>query len=108
MNTNYDKLKNLIQRIRQISFLGRLFGWGSIKEQIIDAASDLQKMESNMEHLEAASSEHKAKALELSKDLEISKTLGITKIEELKTIEAKLPALETRITSLTAELASKA
>jgi len=48
---NIDNLKKLIESIRSISLFQRLFSWGKIRQQLIDAVSDIQKMESSIEYL---------------------------------------------------------
>jgi archaellum component FlaC len=51
MNINIDNLKKLIESIRSISLFQRLFSWGKIRQQLIDAVSDIQKMESSLEQI---------------------------------------------------------
>lgn len=51
MNINIDNLKKLIESIRSISLLQRLFSWGKIRQQLIDGVTDIQKMESTLESL---------------------------------------------------------
>jgi hypothetical protein len=40
----FDHIKRLFESLKEINFLGRLFGWGKIKNQLVDASADLQKM----------------------------------------------------------------
>jgi len=51
MNINIDNLKKLVESIRGISLFQRLFSWGKIRQQLIDAVSDIQKMESSLEQI---------------------------------------------------------
>ena len=51
MSINIDNLKKLIESIRNISLLQRLFSWGKVRQQIIDGVSDIQKMESGIDYL---------------------------------------------------------
>ena len=51
MSINIDNLKKLIESIRNINFFQRLFSWGKVRQQLIDGVSDIQKMESALEHL---------------------------------------------------------
>lgn len=44
MDNNIDNLKNLIDQLKKLGFWGRLFNWGQIKNQLIDASADLQKL----------------------------------------------------------------
>ena len=47
MDNNYDNLKRLFDRLKSIGFWGRIFGWKSIRNLMIDAAGDLQKLQIN-------------------------------------------------------------
>ena len=44
MNVNFDNLKRLLESLKTIGFLERLFSWNRIKLQLIDANGDLQKL----------------------------------------------------------------
>ncbi|MBK5278889.1 MAG: hypothetical protein JJE09_08500 [Bacteroidia bacterium] len=44
MESAYDTLKRFFERLKRIGFFERLFGWGGIKSQMIDAYGDLQKL----------------------------------------------------------------
>ena len=39
---NYDNIKRLFDKLKTIGFFERLFSWGSVKNQLVDAAGDLQ------------------------------------------------------------------
>src|SRR5260370_7560828 len=49
MDTNLDNIKRLFESLKGISFFGRLFSWGKVKNQLVDASADLQKMISKVE-----------------------------------------------------------
>jgi hypothetical protein len=49
MNTNFDRIKKLFESLKEINFFGRLFFWGRVKNQLVDASADLQKMISGVE-----------------------------------------------------------
>jgi len=51
MSINIDNLKKLIESIRNISLLQRLFSLGKVRQQIIDGVSDIQKIESGTDYL---------------------------------------------------------
>jgi len=44
MDANFDSLKRLLERVKSISFFERIFSWGSIKNVLVDASGDLQKL----------------------------------------------------------------
>ncbi|HEV8514795.1 MAG TPA: hypothetical protein VGQ59_16035, partial [Cyclobacteriaceae bacterium] len=47
----FDHIKKLFGSLKEINFFDRLFGWGKIKNQLIDASADLQKFISKTEEL---------------------------------------------------------
>ncbi len=49
MDTNFDSIKRLFENLKGLNFFNRIFGWGTIKNQLIDASGDLQKMMSRLE-----------------------------------------------------------
>ncbi len=49
MNVNFDNLKRLLESLKTIGFLERLFSWNRIKLQLIDANGDLQKLLARVE-----------------------------------------------------------
>jgi diadenosine tetraphosphate (Ap4A) HIT family hydrolase len=51
MGNNGDHLKELIQRLRTVGFWERVFNWRKIKEGLVDAMGDLQRMLSSNEQL---------------------------------------------------------
>ncbi|MEJ0056942.1 MAG: hypothetical protein WDN75_15585 [Bacteroidota bacterium] len=53
MEMNFDRIKVLFESLKNIGFLGRLFQWGEVKNQVIDASGDLQKLISAIETLRA-------------------------------------------------------
>ena len=50
MDTNIDNLKRFLENVRSIGFWGRVFGWRRIKDQLIDAATDLERLLASYEH----------------------------------------------------------
>jgi hypothetical protein len=53
MDLNVDYLRKLFDQLKSISFFERLFGWGNVKSQLIDANGELQRMLSLVETLKA-------------------------------------------------------
>ncbi|NOT74781.1 MAG: hypothetical protein HOP08_07615 [Cyclobacteriaceae bacterium] len=56
MEINFDRIKVLFESLKNIGFLGRLFSWGEVKNQVIDASGDLQKLISTIESLRTENS----------------------------------------------------
>jgi hypothetical protein len=56
MDSSFDHIKRLFESLKSIGFLERLFGWGKIKTQLIDASADLQRLISANENLKSENS----------------------------------------------------
>jgi hypothetical protein len=68
MDTNIDSLKRLIETIKTSSLWTRLFGWRKIRNQLVDASADLQKLISHIEHLSSEISASEEKNYRLTND----------------------------------------
>jgi hypothetical protein len=66
MDFNFDNLKRAIDQLKEVSFFQRLFGWGKIKSQLIDANGDLQRLAAIVENL-------KTENAKLANNLELEK-----------------------------------
>lgn len=53
MDFNIDNLKNAFDQLKNLSLFQRLFGWGKVKSQLIDANGDLQKLISLVENVKS-------------------------------------------------------
>jgi hypothetical protein len=53
MDLNMDYLRKLFDHLKTISFFERIFGWGKVRSQLIDANGELQRMLSLVENLKA-------------------------------------------------------
>jgi len=53
---NFDRIKVLFESLKNVGFFGRLFQWGEVKNQVIDASGDLQKLISTIETLRSENS----------------------------------------------------
>ncbi|MBS1671345.1 MAG: hypothetical protein JST94_07825 [Bacteroidetes bacterium] len=69
MDNNIDGLKKLIEKIKTISFWERLFSWKSVRQQLVEAASDLQKLISNYDNLKELNTKLTSNNSELSAEL---------------------------------------
>ncbi len=49
----YDHLKRAFDTLKSLNFFQRLFGWGKIKSQLIDANGDLQRLFSAIENVKS-------------------------------------------------------
>ncbi len=53
MEFSFDSIKKLFENLKTISFLGRVFQWGSVKSQLIEANGELQRVLSEGQSLKA-------------------------------------------------------
>ena len=53
MDYSLDNLRKLVEKLKTISFFGRLFAWGKIKSLLIDANGDIQKIAPSLENARA-------------------------------------------------------
>ena len=51
METNLDNLKRFIESIKTLGFWQRLFGWGAVRNQLVDASADLHRLIATTESL---------------------------------------------------------
>ena len=107
MDNNYDNLKSFIERIKTINFIERLFLWKNVRQQLINAVADLQKMSSNISFLLETNTELKSSIYGLSKDLDSSKEALVKKINDYDNCQQAIKDKDIKISQLVAEIASK-
>lgn len=107
MDNNFDNLKALFDYIKSMGFFSRLFNWKKVKNMLIDAISDFQKIASNVEHLSDTITELKNLNSGLTKDLEIAKTANINQGNEISNLKSENQDHVGKVNSLTADNASK-
>lgn len=108
MDINIDNLKKLIEQLKSIGFFKRLFGWGSIKQLLVDAAADLQKLITTSDNLKAENSRLEILNSNNSKDLEIARE-NLTKREsEIERFNLAIQDNNSKISQFTADLSASA
>ena len=94
----FDNIKKLFGSLKEINFFGRLFGWGKIKNQLIDASADLQKFISKTEELS-----QNANALSIeratSKNLNEAVVRLNTEVQVLKESNKQIESLQKDLTT---------
>ncbi len=103
---NFDNLKRLFDNLKTIGFFGRLFSWGSIKTQLVDAASDLQKLLSNSESLNKDLLKANSAVSDLTKDVQTFRDQSVQKGTEVDKLNEKLSEGTTKITTLSGDISS--
>jgi hypothetical protein len=106
MDSNLDNLKRLIDSLKNIGFWGRLFGWKKIRNQLVDASADLQKLISNNDVLREEVTKYEAKINSLNKDLQLSSESIIKKDSEMEKLNSKLFEINNKVSSFTADLSA--
>jgi hypothetical protein len=107
MDSNIDNLKSMLERIRTISFFGRLFRWKKIKEKLIEAFVDLQKLIASADSFNDKILELKSANSDLAKDNEMSKSTQISQSVELSSQRIALLEQSDKINNLNSLLSSK-
>ena len=79
MDNNYDSLKKLFENLKNIGFWGRNFRWKQIKNMVIEAAGDLQRLQMNNENLIAENTQLGNSNSGFIKDLQLAKDDAIRK-----------------------------
>ncbi len=100
MEGNFDSIKRLFDNLKRIGFLERIFGWSQIKNQLIDASADLQKLISKVD-----SSTQTDNALSVaranSKSLDESVARLSTEVQVLKESNKQIESLQKELTTAT-------
>lgn len=98
MDSNFDNIKRLFENLKNIGFWGRLFSWGSIKIQLMEAYGDMQKLVSKIDEsskIENALSIEKSNAKNLSDSLSRINA----EVQVLKESNKQIEVLQKELTS---------
>src|SRR5258705_10413166 len=98
MDTNFDRIKKLFESLKEINFFSRIFGWGKIKNQLVDAAADLQKMISRVEE---STQSGNALSLERTTSRNLAESVGRlnTEVQVLKESNKQIELLQKELTT---------
>jgi hypothetical protein len=89
MELNIERLKRFIEVIKTIGFWHRLFGWGTIRTQLVDAAADLQKLLTAQESSNEQLQQQRRQISDLTKDLAIARDRSTSQREAILEFESK-------------------
>jgi hypothetical protein len=100
MSTHLLNIKSFLDQIKSLNFWGRLFGWGRVKKDLVDAAASLASLQTELaasQHELAQTGMHLLVMQETRRNLEvqlqaINKELGIHK-ERAQNCERELQAV---------------
>src|SRR6185312_17168028 len=94
MDTNGDGVKTLLDRLKTISFMERVFGWRKFKVLLFDAIGDWQKLLSNSKNLQEANTGFDKRNEVLNLELRSANENLNKKTEELAALKQKMDGLE--------------
>ncbi len=106
MDNSFDDLKQLIEQLKTIGFFERLFSWKRVREKLMDAIADMQKITTNSDTLTERISELKRDNSDLYKDLELAKASTITQSSEIANFKSTIQDQNSKLSKLTADNAS--
>ena len=106
MNITIDHLRRLLENIRTIGFWRRLFGWRPVKDQLIDATGDLQRLLTDYANAEDRIARTEQQVSGLLKDLDVVRDDARKKQSEIDRLLLKAADDATRLLSATNEMAS--
>lgn len=100
MDANFDSLKRLLERVKSIGFFERIFSWGSIKDLLVDANGDLQKLIGRTDELSKLENSFN---LEKSNSKNLNDTVNRlhTENQVLKESNKQIDLLQKELTTLT-------
>lgn len=107
MDINIDNLKKLIEQLKSIGFFKRLFGWDSIKQLLVDAAADLQKLITTSDNLKAEKSRLEMLNSNNSKDLEIARENLVKNESEIERLNSTIRGNDAKISQFTSDLSAE-
>ncbi|MBK7651958.1 MAG: hypothetical protein IPJ20_16225 [Flammeovirgaceae bacterium] len=103
MEFSLDSIKRLFENLKTINFLGRIFQWGSVKSQLIEANGELQrvisisqtlkaensKLENSLSLEKSASKNFQDTANRLNTELEVLKNTLANQTERIESLKKK-------------------
>ncbi len=108
MNNDIDNLRRFLDKIKTIGFWERLFSWGVVKQQLVDAAADLQKLITNLENLKEQSVNLTSENSGLTKDIQVAVSSMTKKENEVEKLHSIIQENSTKLTQFTKEISSNA
>jgi hypothetical protein len=90
MPNTADNLKSFIERIRSINWFQRIFHWQRVKNHLIDVASELSTLLTQLENLETDKIDSGKQLSDYKKNLD----LAIEKKYELQESEKRVPQFD--------------
>src|SRR5215211_6675278 len=102
MYTNADNIKRFIDLVKTISFWQRLFSWGKVKQLLVDAVADLQRIISAADNFKEQCNELRNDNSRLLSEVQLSKINVIQQAKEVEELRQTREASHRKITELIA------
>lgn len=100
MDSYFDRIKRLFESLKSIGFFGRLFGWGSIRKQLMDAIEDIQRLAVRASEFSRTENELSIEKAN-NKNLAESVSRLHTEVQVLKESNKQIEALQKELTTTT-------
>jgi chromosome segregation ATPase len=107
MDNNIDNLKKFIETIKTFGFWRRIFGWKTIRQQLVDASSDLQKLVTNYENLKEQNTHLNSANSEITTELKMASGNLIKKEEEVFRINSVIQENAGKLTQFAIDLSAR-
>ncbi len=98
MDTNFDAIKKLFETLKELNFFGRLFGWSKVKNQLVDASADLQRVISKVDESTQSNS---ALSIERATNRNLSESVArlTTEVQVVKESNKQIELLQKELTT---------
>src|ERR1044071_6154173 len=106
MNTNADNLKRLIDLIKTMGFWQRLFNWRKVKQLLVDAVADSQRIITAADSCKEYCNELKNDNSRLHLELQLSKTNAAQHARQLEELRQIIDGSNQKIIELTAAISA--
>src|ERR1051325_2089162 len=98
MDSSFDNIKRLFESLKGAGLFDRIFGWGRIKNQMIDASADLQKLISKIDSSTQADNTLSVERA-TNRGLNGAVTRLSTEVQVLKESNKQIEALQRELTT---------
>lgn len=106
MDNNIDNLKKLIDSIKTIGFWKRLFSWKTIRQQLVDAVSDLQKLITNADNLKEQNSSLNSDNSDLTTELRVANETVTRQESEIIKLNSNIQDKDAKLTKFAVDLSA--
>ena len=98
MDSNLDRIKRLFESLKSIGFFGRLFNWGTIRQQLIDAIEDFQRFATRANEFSRTENEL---SIEKANNKNLIESVGRlnTEVQVLKESNKQIESLQKELTT---------